>query len=330
VIEIRSAATDPAPYLGVAGFEISSEQFARQKPDECLLAREGSRPVARCGVWVHQAPPYPDHRLGVIGHYWADNATAGQAVLREACAQLGARGCTLAVGPMDGNTWQRYRFITERGTEPAFFLEPDNPDEWPGYWTAAGFTPLATYHSALATDLATRHPRAEETALRLAGEGITIRNLDLAQFDAELARLHALSLICFANNFLYTPISAAEFAAQYAPVRNYLRPELALLAEKGGELIGFIVGAPDLLQAKRGARIDTAIAKTMAVHPEFAGTGLGSHLMDLLHAGAQALGFRRAIHALYHADNRSGTISRRTAQIIRTYTLFSRQLGGRA
>ena len=57
--------------------------------------------------------------------------------------RLAAERCTIAIGPVDGNTWQRYRLITEPGTEPPFFLEPDNPDAWPGQFTAAGFTPLA-------------------------------------------------------------------------------------------------------------------------------------------------------------------------------------------
>jgi GNAT superfamily N-acetyltransferase len=330
VIEVHSAATDPALYLGISGAEIPAEQLARQKPDELLLAQESGRPVARCGLWWTNVAAYPNHKLGVIGHYWADYGAAGEAVLGAACSRLATEGCTRAVGPMDGNTWQRYRFITERGSEPPFFLEPDNPDDWPSHWTAAGFSTLATYHSALATDLATRAPRVKETAPRLDERGITLRNLDLAHFEAELERLHTLSLICFVNNFLYTPISYAEFAAQYAPVQNYLRPELAFLAEKGGELVGFIIAAPDLLQAKRGAPIDTVVAKTMAVHPDFAGAGLGGYLMDQLHAGARALGFGRVIHALFHADNRSGKISRHTAQLIRTYTLFSRDLGGRA
>ena len=43
----------------------------------------------------------------------------------------------MAVGPMDGSTWRRYRFITERGAEPAFFLETYNPDVWPLNFTGA-------------------------------------------------------------------------------------------------------------------------------------------------------------------------------------------------
>jgi hypothetical protein len=68
----------------------------------------------------------------------------------------------------------------------------------------------------------------------------------------------------------------------------------------------------------------------MAVHPDHAGAGLGGFLMDRLHAAAHAGGFKRAIHALFHTDNRSGRISQHTAQIIRTYTLFARVLGARA
>jgi len=327
---VRSAGADPAPYCAIPEHEIAPDQLARQRPDELLLAWNGADIAARCGLWWNNVAAYPNHRLGVIGHYFADSSASGETILNAACVRLGGEGCTFAVGPMDGNTWQRYRFVTERGSEPPFFLEPDNPDDWLDHWTAVGFAPLASYHSALTTDLATRDPRAEETSHRLAERGIRMRNLALANFETELAKLHAISLVCFANNFLYAPISAEEFTAQYAAVRNYLRPELAILAEKNGELVGFIIAAPDLLQAKRGVLVDTAIAKTMAVHPAHAGIGLGGYLVDRLHAAMHTLGFRRAIHALYHADNHSGKISRRTANVIRTYTLFSRHLGGEA
>jgi GNAT superfamily N-acetyltransferase len=328
--KVRSAGADPAPYCTLPGQEITSTQLARQHPDELLLAWTDDRAAARCGLWWNDVAAYPDHKLGIIGHYFADSPAAGETILNAACERLAKERCTLAVGPMDGNTWQRYRFITDRGAEPSFFLEPDNPDDWPRHWTAVGFTPLATYHSGVATDLATRDPRAEETARRLVNHGIIVRNISLANFDSELAALHALSLTCFANNFLYTLISLADFTAQYAQLRNHLRPELTLLAEKKGELVGFIFAVPDLLQMKQGKLIDTAIAKTMAVHPDCAGIGLGSHLMDRLHAAMHAAGFRRAIHALFHAGNRSGRISRHTANVIRTYTLFRRALGGNA
>lgn len=328
MLEIRSTANNPAHYHAVPGFEIPPDDFSRHQPDECLLAWDGNRTTARCGLWWNRVAQLPGHVIGVVGHYFAESPAAGKAILNAACERLKAEGCTLAGGPMDGNTWQRYRFVTERGTEPPFFLEPDNPDGWKDHWTDAGFAPLASYHSSVATDLGTRDPRAEDASRRLADRGIRLRNIDRARFAEEFGRLHALSLVSFADNFLYTPISADDFAKQYAPVRDFLRPELTLLAERDGELIGFLMAVPDLLQAKRGEPIDTLIVKTMAVHPDHGGIGLGGCLMDRVHLAGHAMGMRRAIHALFHADNRSGKISRRTANVIRTYTLFSRSLGG--
>jgi GNAT superfamily N-acetyltransferase len=326
--DVRSAAADPAPYLSVAGFELSADQFDRQRPDERLLAWDGGRVVGRCGLWWRGVASHPPHTLGVVGHYFAESPVAGAALLNTACERLAKEGATLAVGPMDGSPWRRYRFVTDRGPERPFFLEPDNPDEYPAHWTAAGFAPLARYHSSLAETLATRHPRAGEIAARLADVGIAVRPMNPARFDADLARIYPLALTCFADNFLASPISAAEFTAEYAPLRHLLRPELVLQAERGDELIGFLLALPDLLQAKRGGPIDTVVAKTLAVRPDLAGAGLGTCLMDRLHTAAHALGFRRVIHALYHADNRSGRISRHTARVIRTYTLFARGLGG--
>jgi GNAT superfamily N-acetyltransferase len=331
MIDVRPAESDPA-YAAFDGFAIPADQLRRQPPDARLLAWDGNRAVARCGLWFRHTPPHASHRVGVIGHYCArpDSADAAAELLRSACARLAGEGCTLAVGPMDGNTWQRYRLVTDRGPEPPFFMEPDNPDDWPDHFRAAGFAPLAQYYSALATDLTVRDSRAVETAVRLAERGISVRNVNLARFEDELRRLHPLLLRCFAGNFLYTPVSEDDFVAQYAPVRAYLRPELVLVAERAGEPVGFLFAVPDLLQLKRAGACDTAIAKTIAVHPDLAGIGLGSYLMDHIHAAMGACGFRRAIHALFHEDNRSGRISRRTAHVIRRYTLFARPLGADA
>jgi GNAT superfamily N-acetyltransferase len=304
--------TDSKPYLGLPGFEVTAEQLARQRPDEMLLVRDGEAVVARCGLWFGR---------GLVGHYYAASAAAGATVLNAACARLAMEGCSLAVGPMDGNTWERYRLLTERGEEPPFFLEPDNPDDWPGHFAAAGFSPIARYCSAVCEGLSGDVPRLRE------GD-ITIRQIDLSRFTDELVRLHRLSLVCFVENLFYTPISEADFLSLYAPARAFVRQELVLLAEKEGELVGFIFAVPDLLQKMRGEAVDSVVVKTMAVHPDHAGRGMGGHLMARVHQAARECGFRRAIHALFHEDNFSGRISRHTARIIRRYELFARPLGG--
>jgi GNAT superfamily N-acetyltransferase len=297
-------------------------------PDETLQLTAGNAVVACCSCWWTSVPVLEGRRLGVIGHYSAADAVSSAALLKEACDLLASRGCDTAVGPMDGSTWRRYRFIVERGTEPPFFLEPDNPDDWPAHWAAAGFETLATYTSGLNDDLAQTDPRTGERRERLAGAGITIRTFDVAGADRELRRMFALSLTAFSRNVLYTPISEAEFLSQQASLLPYVRPELVLLAEQEDRLVGYMFAVPDALEAQRGGRAATVIMKTMAVDPSVGGIGLGGTLFDLAQRSAHQLGFRRAIHALMHETNASGRISGRYARTIRRYALFSRRLAG--
>lgn len=294
--------------------------------DRSVLVVDGGSLVARASCWWRQAPSLEHERAGVIGHYAAADSAAAAAVLAAACRELAAHGCTIAVGPMDGTTWRRYRLIVDRGTEPPFFLEPDNPDEWPSHWTGAGFTPLASYSSAIVDDLAREDPRTEPALAALASAGVTVRAFDPSSGDEDLRRIFALSLSAFRRNFLYTPIGEAEFLAQYRAVLPYVRPELVLLAEQGGDLAGFVFAVPDLLQARRGSPVDTVVVKSMAVDPAKGGQGLGGALIDLVQRAARALGYRRAVHALMHDDNRSRRISNRYARTIRRYALFSRRL----
>jgi GNAT superfamily N-acetyltransferase len=282
--------------------------------------------VARCSIWTKATPRYLDRAAGVLGHYAAADAAAGGAVLDHACRQLGLRGFRCVVGPMDGNTWRRYRLVTQRGSEPPFFLEPDNPDDWPGHFQAAGFAPISHYFSALNDDLSAVDPRVPGALARLNDAGIRIRPIDLVRYEEELSAVHELSIAAFADNFLYTPIAREEFLAMYAPLKGYIRRELVLLAEKEGQLVGFMFGLPDVTQAERGAPIDTAVAKTLAVRPGRTGAGLGSVLLDQFQQSARQLGYRRVIHALMHESNRSMKISGRTGHCMRQYALYVKEI----
>jgi GNAT superfamily N-acetyltransferase len=308
---------------------VSTDDLALHRPDRRLAVTDRHSLVARCSLWWRRTPRTLDEVMGAIGHYATVDHRAGIALLERACAVLARAGCATALGPMDGSTWRRYRFITERGEAPPFFLEPDNPDDWPSHWTASRFTPLATYTSAANDDLSVVDERTETVRASLRDAGIVIRAFDPSRADEELRRLFTLSLSAFTGNFLYTPIGEQEFLAANRALLPYVRPELVLLAERAGDLAGFMFAVPDMLQARRGEAIDTIVLKTMAVAPSCRGMGLGGVLMDDVQRAARALGFRRAIHALMHEGNRSRALSDRYGHTIRRYTLFARPLDRR-
>lgn len=286
-------------------------------------------PGARASLWWTHAPPLEGAVVGCIGHFAAQDAGAAAALLEVACARLVAVGCSLAVGPLDGSTFRAYRFVTQAEfdgtTHPPFFLEPDNPPAWPQAFIAAGFTTLAEYESAI-TALNGPDPRLAEYQGRAAAQGVTVRSLDAADFDGELARVYAVVMAAFRPNLLFAPISLTEFRAQVTALRPFIHPSLMMLAELHGETVGFLLALPDVHQARRGEPIDTVILKTLAVAPQAASLGVGSLLTAVVHTHAYALGYRTAIHALMHVDNRSRRISAHYARPLRRYTLFARPL----
>lgn len=290
------------------------------------LVDKNGEVLAECSLWWRRTPSLPGHRVGLIGHYAARHAPAAQRLLEHACRELAGGGSTLAVAPVDGSTWRRYRLIVERGNEPVFFLEPDNPDDWPAHFLAIGFTPLAQYLSTVTTDLGRSDPRTAELGGRLAAEGIRIRAFDPARPEEELRRIYGVSSAAFLGNLLYTPIAEAEFLAQYKPLLPCVRPELVLIAEARGRAIGFLFAIPDRLQKSRGLLVDTVIIKSLAVLPESAGGGLGSLLIARCHEVSRELGYARVIHALMHEANASARISRHSTRPIRRYAVFARTL----
>jgi GNAT superfamily N-acetyltransferase len=300
--------------------------FDAQYADVHLCAvSEGGGVQARCSLWWNHVPAYEQHRLGVIGHYSAAGDEAATAVLAAAQERLRLAGCTLAVGPMNGSTWRSYRFVTERGEQPPFFLEPMNPPEWPLQFEREGFLSLASYFSALNSDLSRPDPRIPAIEKRMADAGVAIRSAS-ADLRREMEKIYGVSQVSFRQNFLYTEIPEAEFVAMYQPLFSLVRPELVLIAERASECVGYLFAIPDLAQKARDLDVDTFIIKTVSILPRPEIRGLGTLLVARAQQLGHEMGFRHCIHALMFEDNISLNISRHYAAIMRKYTLYSKEL----
>jgi GNAT superfamily N-acetyltransferase len=319
-----AAEIERAPTLGALP-RLNPADFAAQHANVhlCACAPDGNL-AARCSLWWTQVPQYEKHRVGVIGHYASAGDDAAAAVLAAAEERLRDAGCTIAIGPMNGNTWRSYRFVIEESERAPFFLEPANPQDWPAQFEKAGFSLLASYFSSLNTDLSRPDPRLQAIERSVADAGITIRPAR-ADLRAELKNIYAVSQISFQKNFLYTEIPESEFVAMYEPVLPVARPELVLLAEKAGRCVGYIFAVPDFAQQARGAEIDTFIIKTVAVLPEEV-RGLGTLLVARAQQAGHEQGYRNCIHALMFEDNISRKISDHYASVMRKYALFAKVL----
>lgn len=279
--------------------------------------------LARASIWWHnQFVESKYQSAGMIGHYEASEHGAALEVLFESCKLLAQRGCRQAIGPINGNTWRQYRFMTEAGSEPRFSFEPWNPLSYPRQWQEAGFNVLAQYASSLNVNLAEIDPKAPRLLEDFLTMGLTFRSIDLEQADRELEKIYDCSIQCFARNMLYSPISKAEFVARYGKALPIVIPELVTMVEQGDELVGFMFAVPDCAELPR-LRL---VMKTIARLPRPELRGLGRVLFHACHQHALEFGFSEAIHALYLESNISAQISRHYGESIRKYSLFTKQL----
>lgn len=327
LLEIPECGRQQELRYGPSVLPVSKLDWKTSRPDRHLVLHAPDGLVcARASLWWKRSPCLQGRPSGCIGHFSAADGAVAAKLVNAACSQLAQAGCAEVFAPLDGCTWNSYRLVTERGTEPPFFLEPDNPTSWPGVFTSNGFFSIARYYSSLNTDLLVRNKALERAAARLEDSGIRIRAFEKENAERDLAALYQVSLQSFRNNFLYTPIDWPSFREKYVQLFDIIRPELVLLAECGTDTIGFVFTLPDMCELRRTGSCRTAIVKTVAVLPGRRNGGLGKLLIERSQLAAHEAGFTRVIHALMHESNPSFNLTRDYGNVFRTYELFGRQL----
>jgi GNAT superfamily N-acetyltransferase len=308
---------------------VPSSSGAGQKEDpipegaRCIIAFRDGEPRARLAFSARAGFSGVEGLTGYVGWYEATEEAAGVAILRAAAGILLAEGAERVVGPLNGSTWGRYRVALpgnfDRGEANPFFSEPVNPEAYAEHFSRAGFEPLLEYESRLIRD-----PSGDEALLpsreRLRQGGVSIRGLRLDEFDAELRRVYDITAIAFAGNPYFTPASYEAFTEQYANLKPLLDPDLVrLVCDQQDAVIGYVFAFDDILAPSNSPCV---VLKTMAVHPDARGMGLGAILVDEIHRAAEARG-ASVLHALMQVSNASRHISRHTqSDLFRRYVLF--------
>src|SRR5689334_22726950 len=94
------------------------------------------------------APQWDGMKTAAIGAFRCDDAGSGTALLTQIAATLAAEGFAAVIGPMDGDTWHRYRVVTESDGSAPYLLEPVSDPGSHQAFLDAGFAPISHYVSA--------------------------------------------------------------------------------------------------------------------------------------------------------------------------------------
>jgi GNAT superfamily N-acetyltransferase len=280
-----------------------------------------------------------------------DDDTAASALLERAQQWARAEGADILYGPIDFDTFGRYRLRT--GAEgPDAIPFPGEPYGRPGYPSMldrAGFRAARRYVSQISLGPLRPDEGKRATARALLAEGYTIEPLTGAGWMTLLPHLHSRLDEIFADAFAYTPVPLTRFAATHGVgLARRLCPHTSVVArEPGGELAGFLLVFPHygplVVQGARGCVPASAISyeehapllaacgervgivKTVAIAPAHRRRGL----MDALVAATLERGrerYDRWIGALIRADNPSGRYGAVRERLERSYVLYAKPL----
>ncbi len=276
----RESINDVEIYLAQKIYQgFSQSVFIESKADVHIIYQDGEKISARCSAWFIDAPKGKNNeKIGTIGHFEALEEETAKKVLEKACDILRDNGCKSAIGPMDGNTWRRYRFVTYSDGSNPFLLEPQNPLEYPKWFKNCGFTEDAYYFSKR-SEIPKDFEQSCKKISELEDKNIKIREIDISQLDSELDVIYEISAVAFSNNLYYTELDRDSFKKQYYTYKEYLISDIILLAFHNDKPIGFVFLIPDYNEMKTKGRIETVIAKTIAVLPEYRQIGLSNAML---------------------------------------------------
>jgi len=289
----------------------------------CHLLMDGNEAVGRFALYVNEQLSYQGHTVICIGAYACVNNDAVAAeLLNVAITKSEALGYHYIIGPMNGSTWNDYRFAKGE-VDRSFFLDVTNPSYYNNQFVFAGFRSIAEYCSGEDNSLRSSKEQLDRFQQHYTKQGVKIRNIDLDNLQEELYKIADFANKAFADNFLFTPMCRIQFVQKYTLLQAFMNPEFILIAEdQEGNMQAILFAIEDISNSER----KTLIIKTMACKLDTTFRGIATYLGRRLVQIAYEKGYERIIHALMHKSNLSLNASNNFGSTFREYVLYGKKL----
>ena len=223
---------------------------------QLYLARRGGKIVGR--IAAIRDPRYNQFhgtKWGWFGLFECvnDQAIANQ-LLDQAAEWNRGRGFDRMLGPANFTSNHDWGCLIHGFDTPPAMMMPYNPPYYADLFASYGMTKAK---DLFAWEL-TGHAPIPEKVIRIAEkvrqrEGVTVRPIDLKDFDSEVKRVKEVYNAAWVANWGFVPFTDAEFEKLAREMKQVVMPELVLLAEIKGEPVGFAMTLPDANQALKAA-----------------------------------------------------------------------------
>ena len=258
------------------------------------------------------------------GYAMVDNAVASSYFFDHITMEAKKEGYKKIIGPMNGSTWESYRFA-HTSPDKSFLLEPQQETDYISLWETAGFETYASYYSSYSIHEQNQDWINEEKKL---DAHFATKNLHVEKWKDNLSKeewnqLAEFNNQAFRKNILFSPISNELFKKKYSQISQAVDTQFIYLVKEESNLVGLLFAYPNLKDTTE----KSLILKTMARLPDSHLKGLGTWMALKFYNEASRCGYRKIIHALMQTDNASTIRSNEFGgEIFRHYSLYQKEL----
>jgi GNAT superfamily N-acetyltransferase len=278
---------------------------------EFFLARRNGEVAGRVAAIVDRAHNrFHGEEAGFFGFYESVNdPEVADALLSRARQWVFARGAKFLRGPVNPSTNYECGMLIEGFDRDPMVMMTYNPQYYPVLMDRAGLRKakdLFAYISHAQTIDMKKIGRVADKVL--AHHKVTVRPINMKDFKAEVGRVWEVYGAAWARNWGFVPMSREEFFLMGKEMKQILKPDLVLIGEAGGRVVGFALALPDINQAlkpARGSLLPTGLLKilyyqrlikdvrvlALGVVEEYRASGLAAGFYATLVRNARRLGY---------------------------------------
>ena len=293
-----------------------------------------------------------DDRVGFFGFFESiDDQDVADALFNAAAGWCRALGHDVLRGPTSFSVNDECGLLVDGFDTPPALMMPHNPRYYIALLERAGFVKakdLWVYQGGSEAGYVPVPERlARATEMIRQRQGITLRALNMKDFEGEVERIKQLYNSAWEKNWGFVPMTEQvidHLAEQFKPV---VIPEMVPMAEKDGKLIGFGIALPDLnvifrtnrsgrlfpmiirlLWALKMKRIRRARILLLGVVPAYQGKGVDAMLYHWIwtKSGERGIYWGEAGWILEDNPAMNAGLEKMTFRVYKTYRLYDRRL----
>ena len=278
---------------------------------EFFLARQDGRVIGRiAAILDRNHNRFHQEKAGFFGFYESVNdAAVARALLERARQWVFERGAEFLRGPVNPSTNYECGMLIEGFDSDPMVMMTYNPRYYPVLMDQLGLRKAKDLYAYLSNANTIDMKKIDRVADKvLATNGVRVRPINMKEFAADVERVWNVYQAAWARNWGFIPMTKEEFSQMGKEMKMILKPDLVLIGEAGGRVVGFALALPDVnhaLKAARGSLFPTGLLKilyyqrliknvrvlALGVVEEYRASGLAAGFYATLVRSARKLGF---------------------------------------